>query len=70
MRTQLPHRGPADRDRVNLYEPWEELYWGEKLACTTEQLRAAVDAVGVRVPDVRAHLQKMRQNASARFRPS
>lgn len=68
MRTPLPHRGPADRDSVNLHEPWEELYWGEKLGCTAEQLRAAVDAVGVRVPDVRDHLQKMRKNASARSR--
>ena len=56
MRTQPPHRAPADRLRVNVLDPWEELYWGEKLACTTEQLRAAVDAVGVQVSDIRVWL--------------
>jgi hypothetical protein len=56
MRTQPPHRAPADRLRVNVLDPWEELYWGEKLGCTSEQLRAAVDAVGVQVSDIRAWL--------------
>ncbi|MDP3228949.1 MAG: DUF3606 domain-containing protein, partial [Acidovorax sp.] len=56
MRTLPPHRAPADRQRVKVLDPWEEMYWGEKLACTTEQLRAAVDAVGVQVSDIRAWL--------------
>ena len=62
MRTQPQHRAPADRLRVNVSDPWEELYWGEKFGCTSEQLRAAVDAVGVQVSDIRAWL--------ANFRPS
>ena len=63
MRTSLPHRGPADRNCVNIDEPWEERYWGDRLACTGEQLRAAVDAVGVMVVDVKAYLQTMRHGA-------
>lgn len=66
MRIQPPHRAPADRQRVNVYEPWEELYWGEKLGCTSQQLRAAVDAVGVEVVHIKAHLEKMRQTTTMR----
>ena len=65
MRPQHSNRVPADPNRVNVYEPWEELYWGEKLRCTSEQLRAAVDAVGMSVVDVRAHLEKTRRSKSS-----
>ncbi len=69
MRPQHTNRAPADAQRVNLYEPWEELYWGEKLRCTTEQLRAAVDAVGVSVADVKAYLEKGRRDKVASLPP-
>ncbi|MDW5441493.1 DUF3606 domain-containing protein [Polaromonas sp. SM01] len=62
MRTQPPHREPADRQRVNVHEPWEEMYWGEKLGCTAQQLRASVDAVGERVVDIKAYLAKTLHN--------
>ncbi len=65
MRPQHSTRAPADAQKVNVYEPWEELYWGEKLRCTTEQLRAAVDAVGVSVADVKAYLEKAKRSNGA-----
>lgn len=65
MRPQHSNRAPADAQKVNVYEPWEELYWGEKLRCTTEQLRAAVDAVGASVEDVKAHLEKAKRGNGA-----
>ncbi|HYW58419.1 MAG TPA: DUF3606 domain-containing protein [Polaromonas sp.] len=71
MRPQHSNRAPADAQRVNVYEPWEELYWGEKLRCTSEQLRAAVDAVGVSVADVKAYLDKSkRSHGSLAVHPS
>jgi hypothetical protein len=63
MRTQLPYRVPADRHLVNVYEPWEEIYWGEKLACTSQQLRMAVDAVGMAVTDVKKYLEQTRRGS-------
>ena len=60
MRTPPAQRAPANRLQVNVFDPWEELYWGEKLGCTTEQLRSAVDAVGVRVSDIRVWLANSR----------
>ncbi|MFI5448030.1 DUF3606 domain-containing protein [Polaromonas sp. UC242_47] len=60
MSNPPPYREPADRQRVNVYDAWEELYWGEKLGCTAQQLRASVDAVGARVEDIKAYLATMR----------
>ena len=60
MRTQPPHRAPADRQRVNVNDPWEEIYWGEKLGCTSDQLRDAVDAVGEGVREVKDFLDSTR----------
>jgi len=51
-------RGPADRERINVNEPYEVGYWCQDLKCTEAQLRAAVKAVGVMVKDVRAYLKK------------
>lgn len=51
-------RGPADRSRVNVHEPYELKYWSDKWNVTTEQLRAAVNAVGPMAHNVAAHLDK------------
>lgn len=62
MKPQHANRAPAHPERVNVYEPWEELYWGDRLRCTTEQLRAAVDAAGPALADVRLHLEAVRRS--------
>jgi hypothetical protein len=50
--------GPADRARVNVHEPYELQYWTEKWGVSGDDLRAAVEAVGVMATDVAKHLGK------------
>ncbi|MEO8805021.1 MAG: DUF3606 domain-containing protein [Burkholderiaceae bacterium] len=56
MSDDLSKRGPADRARININEPHEIAYWSKALACSEEELRRAVDAVGVMATEVRQHL--------------
>lgn len=58
MSDNLRDRGPADRSRVNVHEPYEVRYWTGKFGCTEAQLRAAVRAVGVMAADVERHLRQ------------
>lgn len=58
MVDDLKNRGPQDRARVNVHEQWEVDYWCKDMRCREEHLRAAVKAVGVMVPDVRAYLKR------------
>jgi hypothetical protein len=58
MADDLTNRGPADRTRVNIHEPWEVRWWCREFGCTEQQLRDAVRAVGVMSHHVRAHLKK------------
>lgn len=58
MPDDLSNRGPADRSRINVNEPWEVEWWCKQLGVTPEQLREAVRKVGVMVSDVRRHLGK------------
>jgi DNA-binding response OmpR family regulator len=52
-------RRQRERARIDLYESPEVVrYWTTALRCTETELRAAVDAVGVGVDDVRRHLEK------------
>ena len=46
MADGLSKKGPADRTRVNVNEPWEVQYWTRAFNTTAEKLRAAVKAVG------------------------
>lgn len=50
--------GPADSNRVDVNEPWEVRYWGDKFSSTEAQLRAAVTAVGPMAIDVEKELKK------------
>lgn len=52
----LSNRGPADRSRINVNEPWERTYWSKEPGCTEQQLRDAVKAVGGMADAVRRHL--------------
>jgi hypothetical protein len=57
MVDDLQNRGPADRSRVNIHEPWEVRWWCREFGCTESQLRAAVQAVGVSADAVRRRLK-------------
>ena len=46
--------------RINVTEPYSVREWATKLGCTTEQLRAAVTAVGNVAADVARHLEPAR----------
>lgn len=50
--------GSPDRDRINLDEDYEVLYWTEALGVSVEELRQAVAAVGSTATAVRRHLGK------------
>lgn len=51
-------RGPADRSRINVNEPYELAYWTHELGVSEKTLREAVAKVGVMVTAVRAYLKK------------
>ena len=54
----LHKRGPQDRARVNVNEPWEVDYWCERLGVTPAKLRQAVKKAGPMAKDVRRELGK------------
>jgi hypothetical protein len=58
MADNLQKRGPADRSRVNVNEPWEIEWWSKKWSISPETLRATVKRVGVMAKDVAKHLNK------------
>lgn len=53
MSDDTESRGPQDRSRINVDEPWEVRYWCQEFKCTERQLRSAVMRVGVMAADVR-----------------
>jgi hypothetical protein len=58
MPDDVKNRGPADRKRINVHEPWELRWWCHELNVTPERLRALVEKTGVMVIDVRRALQE------------
>jgi len=50
--------GGQDRTRINVNEQYELADWSDSLGVSRERLRAAVAAVGDRVEDVRAWLER------------
>jgi hypothetical protein len=61
MADDLTNRGPADRARVNVNEPYEVRYWTGKFGCTETELRAAVAAAGVMADKVEAYLKQKKK---------
>lgn len=57
MSDNLNNRGPADRTRVNVNEDYEARYWAHKWGVSEDELRAAVDRVGVMADDVERALK-------------
>lgn len=58
MADSTTHRTRADRGKVNTNEDWEVKYWTTQFACTEDELKAAVSAVGNQATEVRAYLRK------------
>lgn len=58
MSDDLSNRGPADRSRVNVNEPWEVRWWCQRFGCTESQLRGAVNAVGTSADAVEHYLRR------------
>lgn len=58
MADNLNQRGPQDRSRVNVNEPWELQYWSRKFGVSEEQLKDAVKAAGTSADAVGKHLGK------------
>jgi hypothetical protein len=57
MAEDKTNRGSADATRINIREDYEVRYWSQKFGVTTEQLVAAVNAVGVMANDVELSLK-------------
>jgi hypothetical protein len=51
-------RGPADRSRINVHEPYEVEYWTKKFGITEARLRQLVTQHGVMVADIERALGK------------
>lgn len=56
MSDNLQNRGPQDRSRINIHEPWEVRWWTQELRVSETELRSAVNAVGVSAAAVRQRL--------------
>ena len=51
-------KGSADRERINVQEPYEVEYWSKKFGVTPDQLKAAVQKAGVMATDVEKELKR------------
>ena len=58
MPDNLKIKQPQDPQKINVNEPWELTYWTKELGVSEDELKAAVEAVGVKVEDVKKHLGK------------
>jgi hypothetical protein len=58
MSDDKTNRGPADRARINVHEPYEVEYWSKELGVSPERLRELVAKHGVVAADLRKALGK------------
>ncbi|MES2704657.1 MAG: DUF3606 domain-containing protein [Bacteroidota bacterium] len=65
MSDNKDQRGPQDRARINVNEQYELQYWSEKFGVSAEQLRAAVEKVGVSASAVETELGSSRRGNSS-----
>jgi hypothetical protein len=52
------NRGPQDRARINVHEPYELQYWSKELGVTPDRLRQLVAQHGVSSATIRRVLGK------------
>jgi Protein of unknown function (DUF3606) len=60
MPDNLNRRGPEDPTKINVNQSYEVSYWTAKLGVSEAVLRRAVDAVGIKVDDVKKWLREKR----------
>ena len=58
MSDDKANRGPGDRARINIHEPYEVEYWSKELGVSPERLRELVAKHGVLAAEVRKALGK------------
>lgn len=58
MSDNLKNRGPRDAARINVNESWELDYWCRKFGVSSEELRSAVENVGVMAKDIERYLRR------------
>jgi hypothetical protein len=63
MSDDLRKRGPEDRSRVNVNEPWELKYWSKTLGITPDRLKEVVRQVGTRTEDIEQYLSSTAETA-------
>jgi Protein of unknown function (DUF3606) len=51
-------RGPADRLRINVNEPYEVKYWTQELNVSADRLKELVARHGVMAADIRKALSR------------
>jgi hypothetical protein len=61
MSDDLKNRGPQDRGRINVHEPWEVKWWTKELGVTEEQLRELVRQHGVSAAKIREVLSQRKK---------
>jgi Protein of unknown function (DUF3606) len=66
MSDDLRKRGPEDRSRINVNEPWELKYWSKTLGVTPDRLKEVVRQVGTRTEDVEQYLSSSTAETSVR----
>lgn len=64
MADDKTNRGPQDRTRINLSEPYEVAYWSKKFGVSSAKLRAAVKMVGDQSKAVKAQLTSSNTKAT------
>ncbi len=57
MSDNKDNRGPQDRSRINVNEDYELQYWSDKYGVSREELRNAVEKVGVSADAVEEYLR-------------
>ena len=60
MADDKQNRGPADRARINIHEPYEVEYWSKELGITPDRLKDLVAKHGVMADDVRGAVREPR----------
>jgi hypothetical protein len=57
MADDKKEKRPQDSSRINIGEDYEISYWTKRFNCSEEELRKAVDAVGVSATKVEEYLK-------------
>jgi Protein of unknown function (DUF3606) len=59
MADDLSKKGPSDRSRIHLTEPYEVQYWADKFDVSKERLSEAVRKVGTRRTQLRRSCKRI-----------